>query len=224
MYGYYPDQKDKITVSKAIITLFPCYETPSSKCDGIVSFTISKMMFFFHSNSYFHWLFYWQDLIFNPSTSTGWLVSILKTRRTQNKATKPTQKRTTMSRKRQAIDSIECLLEYTQENGDDDIRYLKQTPYTDDTEDEIKARLKRSAEFRRAMLEDLSSNIISNFPYLFVHSELVLLKMMRIIIDCVLIKWISFFFIDFIWFHLYGECWITGWFFEWVALYKRAVA
>lgn len=88
-FGFYPEQNDKITVSKAIISLFPCFKTSPSKFDGIVSFFQFCVRILV-----FQLISYLQDLIFNPSTSTGWLVSILKTRRTQNKVTKP--KKTTI--------------------------------------------------------------------------------------------------------------------------------
>lgn len=35
--GYYPDQSEKVMVSKAMISLFPCLATKPSTCGGIVS-------------------------------------------------------------------------------------------------------------------------------------------------------------------------------------------
>lgn len=34
--GYYPDHSEKVMVSKAIISLFPCLATKPSTCGGIV--------------------------------------------------------------------------------------------------------------------------------------------------------------------------------------------
>lgn len=39
-FGFYPDQNEKIMVSKAIIKLFPCLATNPSTCGGIVSIFI----------------------------------------------------------------------------------------------------------------------------------------------------------------------------------------
>lgn len=64
--------------------------------------------------------------------------------------------------------------EYTQALVESDILYLKQTPYTKDTEDEIKLKLKRTVKHRQLLLTDANSNMLANFPYLFVHSELVI--------------------------------------------------
>lgn len=46
-YGYYPDQSEKIVVSKAVIRLFPCLKTSPSTCDGIVSIFYSFKRFKF---------------------------------------------------------------------------------------------------------------------------------------------------------------------------------
>lgn len=106
------------------------------------------------------------DAIFNPSTSTGWLVTILKTRRTRNKQTKP--------KKPEEVSTTVLDPEYTQAHVESDILYLKQTPYTKDTEEEIKLKLKRTVKHRQLLLTDGNSNMLANFPYLFVHSELVI--------------------------------------------------
>lgn len=98
----------------------------------------------------------------------------MKTRRTRNKVTK--------SKKQQTIVSLEPPTDYSQTDADADILYLKQTPYTNDTEMEFKSRLERSTEFRKTLMHDLDSNILSNFPYLFVHYDLVRKKIvMRVI-------------------------------------------
>lgn len=88
----------------------------------------------------------------------------MKTRRGQNKQTKkPEEAPTTMSNS-----------EYTQSDLESDILYLKQTLYNEDTESDIKLRLKRTVEYRQQLLTDANSNMLANFPYLFVHSELVI--------------------------------------------------
>lgn len=47
--------------------------------------------------------------------------------------------------------------------------FLKKTPYNEDTRAEIEAELERSAKCRRILVKDLKSNMLSKFPYLFVH-------------------------------------------------------
>lgn len=63
--------------------------------------------------------------------------------------------------------------EYTQAHADADILYLKQTPYNKNTENDIKFKLKRTVKQRQLLLTDSNSNMLANFPYLFVHYELV---------------------------------------------------
>lgn len=36
-FGYYPDQNEKVMISKAIVSLFPCLAMNPSECGGIVS-------------------------------------------------------------------------------------------------------------------------------------------------------------------------------------------
>lgn len=111
-----------------------------------------------------------QDLIYNHSLSSGWLVSILKTRRARQK--------NKGSKNKNATDSdepdLEPETEYSDADAEADMLYLKQTPYSKDTEREIKERLKRSAAHRQVLMQDANSNIISDFPYLFLHPDLVI--------------------------------------------------
>lgn len=109
-----------------------------------------------------------KDAIFNPSTSTGWLITMMKTRRTQNKQTKP-KKKTDENSSNAVPDS-----EYTQSDADSDILYLKQTPYNEDTELDIKLKLERTVKYRQQLLTDANLNMLANFPYLFTHDELVI--------------------------------------------------
>lgn len=90
----------------------------------------------------------------------------MKTRRTQNKQTKPTNS--------EDMPNTTPDSEYTQAHVDADILYLKQTPYNKDTEKEIKLKLKQTVKHRQLLLTDPNSNMLANFPYLFVHHDLVI--------------------------------------------------
>lgn len=59
-------------------------------------------------------------------------------------------------------------------DSDEDIVFLKQTPYNKFTKQDIRERLIRTAEKRRTILEDKNTKMMSYFPYLFVHPELVI--------------------------------------------------
>lgn len=93
---------------------------------------------------------------------------MMKTRRTQNKQTKP-KKKTDENSSNAVPDS-----EYTQSDADSDILYLKQTPYNEDTELDIKLKLERTVKYRQQLLTDANLNMLANFPYLFTHDELVI--------------------------------------------------
>lgn len=92
----------------------------------------------------------------------------MKTRRTQEKKTNPKQTEEILATIPES--------EYTPAHADADMLYLKHTPYNKDTEKEIKLKLKRTAKHRQLLLIDSNTNMLANFPYLFVHHELVFLN------------------------------------------------
>lgn len=97
--------------------------------------------------------------------NSGWLVTIMKTRRQKDKV-KPIGD--------DLMDEVLQLVDqYSIDEAIQDIEYLKTTKFDSNTAEIIHEKLKLTVSARQKMLKDESANILEHFPYFFTNPELV---------------------------------------------------
>lgn len=162
-HGLYPKSFEKTMFAKAVVTLFPKFKfngtehgTVSAKY-LILKFVAAKIYIYFSS----------QELLYNPSKDSGWLVAVLRTRRQANKRDQMNQQMLPLN------DSNDANASYTEDQAKNDIEILRTMQVNQSNMPEITQRLKSTIGLRNGICDDVNVNLLERFPYFFTHSHLV---------------------------------------------------
>lgn len=96
----------------------------------------------------------------------GWLVSLLKSRRTKDNAVRP------QNLDDEADEETEPM-EYSADEAAQDVEYLKMTTYDTNTAEIMEEKIKLTAKYRHNKLSETGVNI-EQFPFFIAHPHLVI--------------------------------------------------
>lgn len=97
----------------------------------------------------------------------GWLVSLLKSRRTKDNAVRP------QNLDDEADEETEPM-EYSADEAAQDVEYLKMTTYDTNTAEIMEEKIKLTAKYRHNKLSETGVNIVKQFPFFIAHPHLVI--------------------------------------------------
>lgn len=108
-------------------------------------------------------------MFYNVKNHSGWIVSVLKNRRTTAKRTKDSHD----TENEGESDDIEQCTAYTEENAKVDCMFLRTAVVNSANRAEIEEKLIATAEYRKKLCSDPANSLLKHFPFFFTHSEMV---------------------------------------------------
>lgn len=168
-HGLYPSISEKTALAKAVVKLFPAFRLQHTKY-GIVSRLTHCFLIYLEKKRCIHkinFISILQEMFYNSNKNSGWMLSVLKTRRMAEKKNKDHMD--ISDSKSSKPDSIM----YTDENAKTDVEFLKTCLVTPVTLPVIKEKLLLTTKYRKTMCKDPNTDLRTIFPYFYTHPELV---------------------------------------------------